>query len=131
MSQNFTLYRRLCLLGTHLFTFLHGQQVGTDTFGNRYYESRKAPKGKFGAKKTRWVVYAGVPEASNVPPEWHGWLHYTFDAPLTDGTYHQKWQKPHQPNLTATDAAYFPAGSQVMGGKRAAATGDYEAWKPN
>ena len=28
-------------------------------------------------------VYAGTVEASRVPAEWHGWLHYTFKEPPT------------------------------------------------
>ena len=41
------------------------------------------------------------------------------------------WQAPPQPNLTGTREAYRPAGALEAGGKRAAATGDYEAWSPN
>ena len=33
--------------------------------------------------------------------------------------------------LTGTGAAYRPSGALEKGGKRAAATGDYEAWKPD
>jgi len=127
MSQKISLYRRLCLLGTHLTTLLYGRAVGRDAAGNRYYESRKATNGR----TKRWVIYSGVPEASMVPPEWHGWLHHTLDAPLTEGQYSKPWQQPHQPNQTATAQAYRPPGSQLADGRRAHATGDYEAWKPN
>ena len=40
------------------------------------------------------------------------------------------WQKPHVPNLTGTADSYRPAGHDYQGGKRAKATGDYEAWTP-
>jgi NADH:ubiquinone oxidoreductase subunit len=127
MSSPISFYRRLCLLGTHITTLLTGRAVGRDAFGNRYYQARKA----VGGRTRRWVVYAGAPEASKVPPEWHAWLHYTHDTPLTGGQYAKPWQQPHQPNATATPAAYYPPGSQMAGGRRAAATGDYEPWKPN
>jgi len=32
--------------------------------------------------------------------------------------------------MTGTAHAYRPAGALEQGGKRAAATGDYEAWSP-
>jgi NADH:ubiquinone oxidoreductase subunit len=75
------------------------------------------------------VTYAGRPEASSVPPEWHAWLHYLTDAPLP-AEARRAWQKPHQPNPTGTAASYRPPGHDYAGGKRAAATGDYEAWTP-
>jgi NADH:ubiquinone oxidoreductase subunit len=40
------------------------------------------------------------------------------------------WQKPHRPNATGTAEAYRPAGHDFSGGRRPAATGDYEPWKP-
>ena len=33
--------------------------------------------------------------------------------------------------MTGTALAYRPAGALEKGGKRAAATGDYEAWTPD
>ncbi|MDP6219258.1 MAG: NADH:ubiquinone oxidoreductase subunit NDUFA12, partial [Alphaproteobacteria bacterium] len=35
------------------------------------------------------------------------------------------------PNLTGTKFAHRPAGHVLKGGKRAAATGDYEPWSPS
>lgn len=126
-----SLYQNICLIGTALATAINGRKVGSDAFGNVYYEQRRAPKT---GRAKRWVIYKGPRDASTVPPEWHGWLHYTFDAPLaTDSVYHKPWQQPHQPNLTATDQAYRPPGAQAAngGGQRAKATGDYQAWQPN
>ena len=40
------------------------------------------------------------------------------------------WETEHSPNATGTAAAYRPQGALERGGKRAAATGDYEAWTP-
>ena len=40
------------------------------------------------------------------------------------------WEVDYTPNATGTAAAYRPAGALERGGKRAPATGDYEAWSP-
>jgi NADH:ubiquinone oxidoreductase subunit len=108
-------------IGTRLHTLLYGSLLGEDAFGNRYYQNKKNGR--------RWVLYKGVPEASKVPPEWHAWLHYTADVPLTQ-TPRQYWQKPHIPNLSGTRYAFRPLGHFLQGGHRAKATGDYQAWVP-
>lgn len=117
-------------LGTKLFTWLRGELVGTDAAGNRYYQERKAVPGR---RRRRWVIYNGQVEASRVPPDWHGWLHYTVNEPPGEGqsAAQRPWQKPHQPNLTGTPLAYRPPGHTLEGGQRAKATGDYEPWTPN
>jgi NADH:ubiquinone oxidoreductase subunit len=116
-------------IGT-LFTIgRRGKLVGQDEFGNRYYESRD--KVSYDGRALRWVVYTGYAEASKVSPDWHGWLHYTFDQPpTTEPLTRRKWEKPHLPNLTGTPFAYRPRGSLARGGERASATGDYQAWRP-
>jgi NADH:ubiquinone oxidoreductase subunit len=113
-------------IGTKIFTWLKGRPVGSDAVGNRYFTERTAAAT---GRTRRWVVYAGSPDASSVPPEWHSWLHYTTEAPLPD-TGRKPWQKPHLANATGTQASYRPPGHDYSGGKRAAATGDYEAWTP-
>jgi NADH:ubiquinone oxidoreductase subunit len=114
--------------GTSLFTWRKGIAVGTDDQGNRYFREKNGPKN---SKGRRWVIYNGDIDASRVPPEWHGWMHHTVDVPPTERPPVVKaWEKPHQPNLTGSALAYAPAGSLSAGGKRARATGDYEAWKP-
>lgn len=106
-----------------------GEHVGTDSLGNKYYRTLKPRTGY--KRERRWVMYKDTPEASNVPPEWHGWLHYqSDDIPSEENSYRRPWQKPHQPNMTGTDQAYRPPGHILKGGKRDKATGDYEAWKP-
>ena len=113
-------------IGTRIFTWLHGRSVGRDALGNIYDEDRRArPDGVH----RRWVDYVGEPEASTVPPEWHAWLHYTTDKPLPEQGK-KPWQKPHLANATGTGESYRPPGHDSEGGKRAAATGDYEAWTP-
>ncbi len=106
-----------------------GQLIGTDITGNRYFESNPIKGYK---RNRRWVLYNGFAEASKVPPQWHGWLHYqTDDIPSESGeSYRKEWQKPHQENLTGTTGAYRPPGHILEGGQRHKATGDYEAWSP-
>lgn len=106
---------------------IKGRHAGTDRFGNRYYES-KSKKDSFG-RLVRWVLFAGVKDASAVPPEWWGWLHYTTAAPLPFEPRYP-WQKDYRPNMTGTPEAYRPPGHDYAGGQRAAASGDYEAWTP-
>lgn len=116
-------------IGTLLQTMLFGKLVGTDSFGNRYYQSRSRLT-SHGHKK-RWVVYKGIVEPSKVPAEWHGWLHYTTSVlPAETQAKPHAWQKEHLPNLTGTQAAYVPAGHVTRGGKHAPTVADYEAWKP-
>ena len=114
-------------IGTRLFTWLQGRDVGTDAAGNRYYEERRV---RAGVRSRRWVIYAGEAEASAVPPEWHGWLHYTTARADPARARRKPWQLPHQPNLTGTPESYRPPGHDYRGGNRPPATGDYEAWTP-
>jgi len=116
-------------IGTRLFTWLRGAYVGADQFGNRYFQDKKQAAGQ---RRKRWVIYDGAAEASRVPPDWHGWLHYTVDTPPPpDGAARRPWQKDHLPNLTGTAEAYLPPGHVLAGGRRDKATGDYEPWTPN
>jgi NADH:ubiquinone oxidoreductase subunit len=116
-------------VGTLIATWLFGERVGEDASGNRYYRSRRLPR--YGRER-RWVVYKGIDEASKVPPEWHAWLHHMVTEPLTaQAGSARPWQKPHLPNLSGTPYAYRPPGHDLRGGKRAAATGDYEPWTPD
>lgn len=109
--------------GTRLWTWRKGELVGEDAQGNCYYRERNGSR--------RWVIYAGPVDASRVPPEWHGWLHYTVDELPTESAHlHKQFEKPHQPNLTGTPAAYRPDGSILSTGERPKVTGDYEAWSP-
>lgn len=111
------------------FTALRGRLVGEDQFHNKYF-CGKARRGY--KNERRWVVYKKAPEASAVPPEWHGWLHHQTDRlPDAKGeSFRRPWQKPHKRNLTGTSGAYRPPGHILEGGQRAKATGDYDAWRP-
>lgn len=120
-------------LGTRLLTWLRGELVGSDSYGNRYYRLKgDKPSGRGGgrfSRERRWVLYAGEPEGSKVPAEWHAWLHHTVDDVPGPRTRYP-WEKPHQPNLTGSAAAYHPRGSVLRGSHRAPAAGDYEPWSP-
>ena len=102
-------------LGTSLKTFFFGKFVGQDSFGNKYYESKK---GK------RWVIYSNEVEASKIPVEWYSWMHFT---PNKIEKSHElkkyEWQKPHQSNLTGTDSAYYPNKNKNASKKK------YKSWK--
>jgi len=116
-------------IGTLLDSWRNGEHVGTDAQGNRYYRGRKRlPDGR----ERRWVIYNGTNDASRVPSEWHGWLHGSFDGvPESNLPPPRIWEADYTPNATGTALAYRPQGALERGGKRAAATGDYEAWSPD
>ena len=67
LKKIFTWWNRYTL-STKLKTIFFGRFVGSDTFGNRYYESKS---GK------RWVIYSGEIDASKIPVEWYSWIHFT------------------------------------------------------
>jgi NADH:ubiquinone oxidoreductase subunit len=117
--------------GTQFWTWLHGEFVGTDEYGNRYYRTRGDKIDPGLGFERRWVIYNGYAEASTIPPPWFGWIHHTFDTPPPQATTQTRpWQKPHLPNLTGSAAAYRPPGSTLASGRRPKATGDYKAWTP-
>ena len=110
-------------LSTVLFTRRHGQEVGTDLYGNVYYQSKSDDR--------RWVIYKGANDASRIPPDWYGWMHRQIeDVPDRALPPVRKFAKPPNPNRTGTVEAYRPSGALERGGQRAAASGDYEAWTP-
>jgi NADH:ubiquinone oxidoreductase subunit len=122
-------------IGTRLYTWLKGELVGTDQFGNRYYREKGARKlvkgGGMPSRERRWVLYNGIAEASRVPPQWHAWLHHTVaEVPRAGEETEHPWQKTHLPNLTGTPLAYRPPGSVLRGAHRAPSTSDYEPWTP-
>ncbi|SDH20895.1 NADH:ubiquinone oxidoreductase subunit NDUFA12 [Alloyangia pacifica] len=108
-------------LNTQLYTSRKGQRVGEDEQGNVFYQTKDG--------KRRWVMYNGEAEATRVSPDWHGWLHHTFDLPPTERPFaHKAWEKPHVENLTGTALAYAPKGS--IRRPEPAPRRDYEAWSP-
>ena len=117
-------------IGTSLFSAMNGEQVGTDVQGNTYFRSKS--KKTTDGRERRWVIYNGANDASRVPPEWHGWLHGSYDGlPESHLPPPKIWEVDYSPNATGTAAAYRPQGALEHGGRRARATGDYEAWTPD
>jgi NADH:ubiquinone oxidoreductase subunit len=118
---------------TVLRTWLRGELVGADEYGNRYYR-RRGDRNSAGAewrRERRWVVFARDADPTLVPPGWVGWLHRRFEKPPSEQPLPApRWEKERVPNLTGTPAAYLPPGAIERGGHRPPATGDYEAWRP-
>jgi NADH:ubiquinone oxidoreductase subunit len=116
-------------IATRFFTWRKGEFVGRDEFGNSYYRAKSSVPQSIAER--RWVIYNGVSEASAIPPGWHGWIHHRVDAvPGASDSSAKSWQKPHQPNLTGTAAAYRPPGSLLSGEPPAKTPADYESWRP-
>lgn len=113
-----------------------GTLVGSDRYGNRYFEmvdirdgntlpkSLSDPVSCFSINSStlpfyrcRYVELAdGSDEASKVPPEWHGWLHYTNDdAPSRNPEAYitPSWAIPHTQNLTGGPLRYIPYSTTV------------------
>ncbi len=100
------------------------EKIGTDEFGNEYFQHKKNGK--------RFVIYKGIVEPSKIPAEWHGWIHHNIKHPPTHSKTHKyHWQKIHLPNLTGTKNSYAPKGHLASGGIREEVSSDYEAWNPN
>uniref|UniRef100_A0A914BX96 NADH dehydrogenase [ubiquinone] 1 alpha subcomplex subunit 12 n=1 Tax=Acrobeloides nanus TaxID=290746 RepID=A0A914BX96_9BILA len=80
-----------------------GRLVGKDKFGNLYFEdnSHHIPK-------NRWVKYPDKVwldyDPSQIPAEWHRWLHHicddppTIDNPVPEGDIRKKWLLDHREN---------------------------------
>ncbi|XP_050464799.1 probable NADH dehydrogenase [ubiquinone] 1 alpha subcomplex subunit 12 [Cataglyphis hispanica] len=86
-----------------------GTLIGEDKYGNRYYENNMYFVGR-----NRWVIYADKVglnyDASQVPAEWFGWLHYKTDLPPHKDPFRPKykWMLDHQQNMSGTNQAYMP-----------------------
>ena len=103
-------------LGTKMKTIFFGKLVGTDSYGNKYYESKS---GK------RRVIYSNEIDASKIPVEWYSWMHFTKNRIEKNHELKKyEWQKPHQPNLTGTETAYYPNKK-----KQDAINKKYKSWK--
>jgi len=111
-------------IGTLVYTWRHGELVGEDAQGNRYYRS----KPRKGARERRWVIYNGPNDSSRVPPEWHGWLHGAFDD-IPQGALppRRAWEAQPTPNATGTAQAFLPQGALERGARKVS---DYEPWTP-
>ncbi len=104
MYEDFSLIRRLSQVGTKLHTKLQGLEEGADSFGNRYYRSRSRDD-------RRWVIYAGEPEPTKIPPAWHIWLHHVSNMPLSgNGVRHELYQiSPYDESTTLEQHQHYQA----------------------
>lgn len=90
-------------------TLKDGRYVGIDEFGNKYFENYRYFFGR-----SRWVEYSPKfhldYDASQVPAEWFGWLHYKTDIlPCCDCSRPRYcWMEPHTENLSGTCGQYVP-----------------------
>ncbi|KAF0306968.1 putative NADH dehydrogenase [ubiquinone] 1 alpha subcomplex subunit 12 [Amphibalanus amphitrite] len=85
-----------------------GTHVGTDKYGNKYFENNMYFVGR-----NRWVEYAPAVgtdyDGSMVPAEWFGWLHYkTDETPIQKPPVRYAWQRDHEANPSGTADAYYP-----------------------
>ena len=111
--------------GTSIFSRRHGQEVGRDEAGNIYFRHRQD-------SARRWVMFNGDNDSSRVPPGWNAWLRGTIaDLPDESLPARRAFETAPLANVTGTAHAYRPGGAIGSGAKRAAATGDYQAWKPD
>merc|ERR1712137_408132 len=90
--------------------FKVGTLMGTDQFGNQYFENREYPH-----PKDRWVECPNPRtfDPSQVPAEWFGWLHHMIDLNPSHpkfSTLNPKYRRQHLPNLTGTKYRYLPHG---------------------
>ena len=116
LKQIFTWWNRQTL-GTFLYTLFRGKFVGSDEFGNKYYESKN---GK------RWVIYKNEVEASKITAEWYSWIHFIKDErPTKKNKY--SWQLPHAENLTGTEQAYKPKNAIMSEEKQSKK--NYDVWE--
>lgn len=94
----------------HFFLKATSIKVGSDQFGNIYYESKKVSQNT--GRKKRSCFYNGIVEASKIPDQWFLWLHYTTNGiPPKNKVTHNI--NKHLPNLTGTKYAnlFAPSGN--------------------
>ena len=115
LKQIFTWWNRQTI-GTMILTFFSGKQKGVDEFGNKYYESKSG---------RRWVIYGKTVEASNIPPNWHNWIHFINNKLPVANQKKYSWEKKHVPNLTGTNGVCRP--KKIIENKTIKKK--YETWK--
>lgn len=99
-----------------------GDLIGEDKFGNKYYQNKLYFVGR-----SRWVNYSNKAygwdyDGSQVPAEWHRWLHYmTDEVPTKESLITRKWMLDHKENFSGTSDAYVPYSTTRP---------KIDAWKP-
>ncbi|EGX43206.1 hypothetical protein TWF173_008809 [Orbilia oligospora] len=86
-----------------------GILVGTDSYGNKYYQNydEELPL------RNRWVIYKNFyGDAAEIEPGWHNWMSYASDnvpnSSVIPNTGYHKWGKNLGYNPTQTRGAYKP-----------------------
>jgi len=87
----------------------YGRHVGTDEFGNRYFENLYGEEEVPG--RHRWVDYAQHEfNGSQIPSEWHSWItHIRKDPPTEDPVMKNvtpPWKARYLENMTGTRGSY-------------------------
>ncbi|XP_014676605.1 PREDICTED: probable NADH dehydrogenase [ubiquinone] 1 alpha subcomplex subunit 12 isoform X2 [Priapulus caudatus] len=98
-----------------------GTYVGADKYGNKYYENNL-----FFVGRNRWIQYApqyGMDyDGSQIPSDWHRWLHYSTDSPPSVTPCTQRdWFLDHEENFSGTAKGFVPFSTTRP---------KVEAWKP-
>ena len=101
--------------GTFLKTLFLGKFVGSDDYGNKYYQSKK---------NERWVIYAKNIEATKITSDWYLWIHHTIDKTPNSMDAKYLWQKKHLENQTGTINRFKPIKIKKNEIKK-----KYETWK--
>ena len=121
--------------------------MGEDKYGNKYYQNNEYFYGR-----NRWIIYNakhGVDyDASMVPAEWFGWLHYKTDkTPVEKAPVNYAWLPDHEANTSGSSAGWcllssfrklpicFSGADTLMGSKNAympytTTKPKIEAWVP-
>ena len=117
--------------GTQFWTWMYGEAVGEDEFGNRYFRTSGGKIDKTLGFERRWVIYNGYAEASTraallarlaASHRRHaadaGKLQAACVAEAAPAEYDRHARRLGRP------------GSTLAAGRRPKATGDYKAWNP-
>ena len=83
-----------------------GTLIGKDALNNEYYENKEDQ-----SNRGRWIVYNKYNwDASQIPPEWHQWVHrVSDDAPShVDLPVNKLFTPSHVEFLSGTPSAYKP-----------------------
>ncbi|ODV92309.1 hypothetical protein CANCADRAFT_84820 [Tortispora caseinolytica NRRL Y-17796] len=89
----------------------YGRLVGTDSYGNKYYENAEEDEIHL---RTRWVIYKQYyPDPATLEESWHAWLaHGLKEAPTElapENIVHRKYPVPKTKQFASgTPAAYVP-----------------------
>lgn len=89
---------------TRIHLIFFARFIGEDEYRNKYFQSNK--RKDYLSRYKRFCIFNGKVEASKIPAEWHSWMHYNAEAPISYKK--QFWMKSHTPVLTGTVYAFTP-----------------------